>query len=276
MNNFNSSRQSRPRLALRALVVFTLVVAVFQRSGNAETAAEAHVYDIVVYGDSSGAVTAAISAKRQGRSVILINPTHFLGGMSASGLGATDFLGRRDTFGGIASDFYDEIAKHYGEKFVRSFEPHVGQAVFKKMTDEAGIPVVFNAKLNRESGVEMDGQRIVSITTLDGQTYGGKMFIDATYVGDLMAAAGVTYTVGREPEEQYGESLAGVRQQGREQLVTLRAVVGASGFEQGDGFGDGAALGHGLAVGDRFNQRHHRVGEPFDRLRANGGGFRSG
>ncbi|TWU03390.1 Arylsulfatase [Neorhodopirellula pilleata] len=198
-------------MALRALVVFTLVLAVFQRSGHAEPAAKAAVYDIVVYGDSCGAVTAAISAKRQGRSVILINPTHFLGGMSASGLGATDFLGRRDTFGGIASEFYDEIAKHYGENFVRSFEPHVGQAVFKKMTDEAGVPVVFNAKLNRDSGVEMDGQRIASITTLDGQTYRGKMFIDATYVGDLMAAASVTYTVGREPEEQYGESLAGVR-----------------------------------------------------------------
>ncbi|WP_186775489.1 FAD-dependent oxidoreductase [Rubripirellula tenax] len=184
---------------------------VFQRPGHAETTGENPVYDIVVYGDSSGAVTAAIAAKRQGHSVILVNPTHFLGGMSASGLGATDFLGRRDTFGGIASEFYDAIAKHYGEKFVRSFEPHVGRAVFKKLINEAGVPVVFNAKLNRESGVELDGQRIVSITTLDGLTYRGKMFIDATYVGDLMAAAGVTYTVGREPEEQYGESLAGVR-----------------------------------------------------------------
>jgi hypothetical protein len=169
------------------------------------------IYDIVVYGDSSGAVTAAVAAKRQGRSVILVSPTRFLGGMSASGLGATDFLGKRSTFGGIASEFYNAIAAAYGKKFVRSFEPHVGQQVFDKLVADARVPVVFNEKLNRETGVKMDGKRIASITTLSGNTYYGKMFIDATYVGDLMVAAGVTYTVGREDEIQYGENLAGVR-----------------------------------------------------------------
>ena len=77
------------------------------------------VYDIVVYGDSSAAVTAAVAAKRQGRSVVLVNPTRFLGGMSASGLGATDFLGKGATFGGIATEFYDAIANAYGKQFVR-------------------------------------------------------------------------------------------------------------------------------------------------------------
>lgn len=168
-------------------------------------------YDIVVYGDSSGAVTAAVAAKRQGRSVILINPTQFLGGMSASGLGATDFLGKRSTFGGIASEFYTSISKRYGKKHVRSFEPHIGQKVFEKLIADEDVPVVFNAKLDRKNGVKMDGKRIASITTLDGKTYRGQMFIDATYVGDLMAAAGVTYTVGREAETKYGEDLAGVR-----------------------------------------------------------------
>ena len=168
-------------------------------------------HDIVVYGDSSGAVTAAIAAKRHGRSVILVNPTRFLGGMSASGLGATDFLGKRSTFGGIASEFYDAIASAYGKTYVRSFEPHVGQGVFDKLIADAGVPVLFNEKLDRETGVKMDGRRIVSITTLSGKTFRGRMFIDATYVGDLMAAAGVTYTVGREAESQYGETLAGVR-----------------------------------------------------------------
>jgi hypothetical protein len=169
------------------------------------------VHEIVVYGDSSGAVTAAVSAKRQGRSVILVNPTGFLGGMSASGLGATDFLGKRDTFGGIASEFYDAVAASYGQKYVRSFEPHVGQAVFGKLISDAGVEVVFNEKLDRENGVKMENGHIVSITTLSGKTYRGEMFIDATYVGDLMAAAGVTYTIGREPESQYGEDMAGVR-----------------------------------------------------------------
>ena len=168
---------------------------------------------MVVYGDSSGAVAAAIAAQREGRSVILVNPTRFPGGMSASGLGATDFLGKRGTFGGIASEFYDGIAAAYGTNYIRSFEPHVGKQVFEKMLADAGVKVVYNEKLDRASGrgVTMDGKRIAAITTLSGKTYRGKMFIDATYVGDLMAAAGVTYTVGREPESQYGESMAGVR-----------------------------------------------------------------
>ena len=171
------------------------------------------VHDIVVYGDSSGAVTAAISAKRQGLSVILINPTSFPGGISASGLGATDFGGKQATFGGIAGEFYAGVAAAYGKDFVRSFEPHVGRSVFEKMIADAGVTVVHNELLNRDpaKGVKKNGQRIESITTLSGKTYRGKMFIDATYVGDLMAAAGVSYTVGREPESQYSENMAGVR-----------------------------------------------------------------
>lgn len=171
------------------------------------------VYDLVVYGDSSGAVVAAISAKREGRSVILVNPTSFPGGMSASGLGATDFLGKERTFGGIASEFYARIAAAYGKDFVRSFEPHVGLDVFKKMIADAEVQVVYNELLDRTpgKGVKMNGKHIEAITTLSGKTYRGKMFIDATYVGDLMAAAGVSYTVGREPEKQYDESMAGVR-----------------------------------------------------------------
>jgi hypothetical protein len=170
-------------------------------------------YDVVVYGDSSGAAIAAISAKREGRSVVWINPTGFPGGMSASGLGATDFLGQRGTFGGIASEFYEGVAKAYSTHYVRSFEPHVGRQVFERMLSESGVTVVYHELLDRTSGkgVTRDGNRITAITTLNHKTYHGRMFIDATYVGDLMAAAGVTYTVGREPENQYGEDLAGVR-----------------------------------------------------------------
>lgn len=176
-------------------------------------AAEPEIHDIVIYGDSSGAVTAAISAKREGRSVVWVNPTGFPGGMSASGLGATDFLGKQGTFGGIAKEFYAGIAEAYGAEFIRSFEPHVGKKIFEKMIADAGVTVVYNEKLDRTpgKGVAMDGKRITAITTLSGKTYRGKMFIDATYVGDLMAAAGVTFTVGREPESQYGEDIAGVR-----------------------------------------------------------------
>ncbi|MEI6233658.1 MAG: FAD-dependent oxidoreductase [Planctomycetota bacterium] len=199
------------------LLVVTLLLSVVMAGEGGDnatgTAKPDPVYDLVIYGDSSGAVIAAVSAKREGRTVILVNPTSFLGGMSASGLGATDFLGRRGTFGGIASEFYDAVAAAYGTSFVRSFEPHVGWQVFKKMIADANVPVVFNEKLDRTpgKGVTMSDHRITSITTLSGKTYRGKMFLDATYVGDLMAAAGVSFTVGREPESQYGESLAGVR-----------------------------------------------------------------
>lgn len=199
---------------LLACLVGTLAFCLLSANGHsAAKLASEPTYDILIYGDSSGAVTAAISAKREGRSVIWINPTSFAGGMSSSGLGATDFLGYRNTFGGIASEFYDGVAKAYGTTFVRSFEPHVGKQVFEQMLADAGVTVVYNELLDRTpgKGVAMDGKRIKSITTLSGKTYHGRMFIDATYVGDLMAAAGVTYTVGREPESQYGEDMAGVR-----------------------------------------------------------------
>jgi len=223
-----------------------LAVVVFQAvcfAGDASQAAPAAkaqggppVYDVVVYGDSSGAVIAAVAAKREGRSVILVNPTGFPGGMSASGLGATDFLGKRNTFGGIASEFYDGIAVAYGTNYVRSFEPHVGKQVFEKMIADAGVTVVYNEKLDRTSGkgVTMDRKRITPITTRSGKTYRGKMFIDATYVGDLMAAAGVTYTVGREPQSQYGEDLGG--RAARRHQATRPLHAGRQGsFHQGGG-----------------------------------------
>lgn len=200
---------------------FTIRTAIFPKAfliaGMAMTGVGAEtpapVYDLVVYGDSSGAVIAAVTAKREGGSVILVNPTGFPGGMSASGLGATDFLGRQATFGGIASEFYAAVAAAYGMDFVRSFEPHVGRRVFEKLIADAKVPVVYSEQIDRAPGrgVKMNGRRIESITTLSGKTYRGKMFIDATYVGDLMAAAGVSHTVGREPESQYDEDLAGVR-----------------------------------------------------------------
>ena len=203
--------RSPDRPGLRSLA--TLLTCALACAVSAATPDASVVHDVVIYGDSSAAITAAIAAKREGRSVIVVNPTGFPGGMSSSGLGATDFLGKRATFGGIASEFYDAIAAAYGATYIRSFEPHVGRRVFEKMIADAGVPVVYREQLNRAPGlgVTMDGKRITAITTLSGRTYRGKMFIDATYVGDLLAAAGVTYTVGRESERQYGEDLAGVR-----------------------------------------------------------------
>jgi hypothetical protein len=196
-----------------AALLSSLLVLANGAENAGDTSGADPLYDVVIYGDSSGAVVAAVAAMREGRSVILVNPTGFPGGMSASGLGATDFLGKQGTFGGIASEFYALVAASYGKEFVRSFEPHVGRNVFEKMIADAGLPVVYNERLNRAPGVglKMQHKRIESITMLSGKTYHGRMFIDATYVGDLMAAAGVSYAVGREPESQYGEDLAGVR-----------------------------------------------------------------
>lgn len=189
----------------------SLLLSLLPSAPGADTSAAP--YDVVVYGDSSGAVTAAIAAQREGRSVILVNPTGFPGGMSASGLGATDFLGRQGTFGGLAAEFYTLVAAAYNKPFVRSFEPQVGRKAFETLLANARVKVAYREMLDRTpgKGVKLNGRRIESITTLSGKTYPGKMFIDATYTGDLMAAAGVSYTVGREPESQYGEDLAGVR-----------------------------------------------------------------
>jgi len=201
----------RNYLALLAVVSGCIATAYGQRVSSAADRERSNMsHDIVIYGDSSAAVTAAIQAKRMGKGVVFINPTRFLGGMSSSGLGASD-IANRGILGGVALEFYQAIARHYGKRFVRSFEPHVGRRVFEKLIVDAGVKVVYDQKLDRDNGVKMDGQRIVSITTLTGQTYRGKIFIDATYVGDLMAAAGVTYTVGRESASKYGESIAGVR-----------------------------------------------------------------
>jgi hypothetical protein len=168
------------------------------------------VHDVVVYGDSAAAVSAAIQAKRLGLSVVLVNSTGFLGGMTCSGLSASD-INNRSAVGGIALELYQRIGRHYGKEYVDYFEPHVAQEQVNALVAEAKIPVEMNEQLDRKAGVKKDGQRITSITMLSGKTYRGRMFIDASYTGDLMAAAGVSYTVGREPNRQYGETINGVQ-----------------------------------------------------------------
>lgn len=167
-------------------------------------------YDVVVYGGTSAGVIAAVQAKRDGLSVVIVGPDVHLGGLSSGGLGATD-SGDKAVIGGLSRDFYDRLGDHYGRDGAAwTFEPHVAEALFEAFVAEHGIPVFRGRWLDREGGVAMDGQRIVSVTMLDGSTFRGRVFIDATYEGDLMAAAGVTYTVGRESNETYSETLNGV------------------------------------------------------------------
>jgi len=185
--------------------------------------------DVVIYGGTSAAIVAAIQAKAMGKSVVVVSPDRHLGGLTSGGLGWTD-SGNKAVIGGLAREFYRRIKRHYDrpEAWVHQkpehykhfrpqddaiwvFEPKVAEAAFDDWVAEEAIPVVRDAWLDRERGVVKEGERIVSITTLDGRTFAGTMFIDATYEGDLMAAAGVSFTTGREANATYGETLNGVQ-----------------------------------------------------------------
>lgn len=192
--------------------------------------------DVLIYGCTSGAITAAIQTKRMGKSVLVVCPEKHLGGLSAGGLGFTD-SGNKAVIGGLSREFYHRVWQHYDKpaawkwqkreqygnkgqgtealdaaaRTMWIFEPHVAEQVFESWVKETKIPIVRNAWLNRENGVRKEGGRIVSIATLDGKTYAAKMFIDATYEGDLMAAAGVDYHVGRESVRTYDEKWNGVQ-----------------------------------------------------------------
>ena len=167
--------------------------------------------DVVVYGGTPSGVIAAVSAARHGAGVVLIEPTDTVGGTMSNGLGATD-IGDQRTIGGISAEFFDGIAAWYKGLGVTArwhFQPHVAALVFEHMLSSAGVAVVRDAALEPD-GVVTDGSTIVAIQTSAG-TFEGTVFIDASYGGDLMAAAGVSYVIGRESMTTYGESAAGVR-----------------------------------------------------------------
>lgn len=178
------------------------------------TAGDKSGHDLVIYGGTSAAITAAVQASRDGLSVIIVCPDKHLGGLSAGGLGATD-SGDKSVVGGLSLEFYQRIGRHYNDSGEAqwTFEPHVAESVFEDMVRDHGITVRRDEWLNRDpgAGVKMNGERIMSITMLSGNSYHGKMFIDATYEGDLMAASGVSYAVGREANSQYNETLNGVQ-----------------------------------------------------------------
>lgn len=168
-------------------------------------------HDLVVYGDSSAAVAAAVQAKRQGLDVVLVNTSDFLGGMTCSGLSASDIF-HRDAVGGVAREIYGRIGAHYGSKYVDYFEPHVAQAAVDGLVKESGLTVLMKERLDRSpGGVVKEGARILSIRTESGRVLKARAFIDASYVGDLMAAAGVSHVVGRESNAEFGERLNGAQ-----------------------------------------------------------------
>lgn len=199
-----------------------------------------HNADVIVYGGTSSAVIAAVEIARSGKSVILVSPDKHLGGLTSGGLGWTD-AGDKTTVGGLAREFYHRIylsycdsltwkwqlKSEYGLKGFGTaeedgenrtmwiFEPHIAEKVFEDLISESNITVFRDEWLDREEGLTMDQVKIKSFTTLSGKTFSGKVFIDATYEGDLMAAAGVSYRVGREDCSEYHETWNGVQSDGK-------------------------------------------------------------
>lgn len=207
---------------LRSLACLLLVsLAAQQRLSAAE-------FDVVIYGGTSAGVTAAVQVSRMGKTVVLLEPKRQIGGLTISGLGFTD-TGDKRVIGGLAREFYQRVKKHYDvdsawrqeprDKYDRyramddamwTFEPHVARRVFQQMLEEARVQVVTGAVLDRSQVSKANG-RITAIRLTSGESYTGKFFIDTSYEGDLMAAAGVSFTVGREANSQYGETLNGVQ-----------------------------------------------------------------
>jgi len=199
--------------------------------------AEAHRADVIVYGGTSAAITAAVQVRQMGKTVIVVSPDQRLGGLSSGGLGWTD-SGKKEVIGGLARDFYHRVYLHYDKveawrqqqkseyggrgqgspavdgvnRTMWIFEPSVAEGIFEDYVRENELDVRRGAWLDRSpGGVEKEGSRITAIHALNGDRFEGAMFLDATYEGDLLAAAGASYHVGREANSVYGENWNGIQ-----------------------------------------------------------------
>lgn len=229
---------------------FLIVVLIFNLASFAYSQ-KGQEFDIVVYGGTSAGVSAAIQTSRMNKKVLLIEPTNRIGGMTTGGLGQTD-IGNKQVIGGISREFYQNIKSFYddpqnwewqskkeyqdggqtrtekGENAMWTFEPSAALAVYEQMLSrEKNITLVYNERLERKNGIKMKNGFISSIKMENGKWYSGRMFIDATYEGDLMALAKVSYTIGRESNELYGENLNGV--QANETKPSLTGVISLNG-----------------------------------------------
>lgn len=197
---------------------------------------EVYNADIIIYGGTSAAIIAAVEVVKSGKTVLIVSPDQHLGGLTSGGLGFTD-TGNKAVIGGLSREFYHRVWLHYkddaawnwqnqsdfgnkgqgtvamdGEfRTMWLFEPHVAEKVFEDFVKENNIKVLRGEWLDRNKGVIKKKGEIISFSTLSGKVFKGKMFIDATYEGDLMAAAGISYHVGREGNAKYNETFNGVQ-----------------------------------------------------------------
>jgi hypothetical protein len=178
---------------------------------SASVPAQVQTFDVVVYGGTAGGVVTAVSAAREGLKVALLEPRDHLGGMVSGGLGWTDY-GRKEVIGGYSLEFFERAGRKYGTPIQWHLEPHVAEEVFRGLVREAGVQVFYRHRLREKAGVVRQGTQVTRVVMEDGASFAAKIFADATYEGDLMAQAGVSYTWGRESSAAYAESLAGVRE----------------------------------------------------------------
>ncbi len=235
-----------PGMVLKGVILSLIVLF----SGCSQPDQGENSYDIVVYGGTSAGLAAAIQASRMGKTVIVLEPGSRVGGLTTGGLGQTD-IGNKQAIGGISREFYQNIKKYYSnpdhwnwqtqeeyrdggqtrtsenEDAMWTFEPSAALEVYHGMLQKEGIDVRYNQRLDRENGVLKKEGSIISISMESGEVFHGHMFIDATYEGDLMATAGISYTTGREGNDQYGENLNGV--QANDTSLTLVGTVSANG-----------------------------------------------
>lgn len=223
---------SQPTIVL--LLLFCLSILGCQPDREAEP--NTFEADIIIYGGASAAITAAVQATKMDKSVIVVSPDQHLGGLSSGGLDYTD-TGNKSVIGGLSREFYQRVYQHYQQaeawkwqkqseygnqgqgtpaidgdlRTMWIFEPHVAEKVFEDFVREYGITVYRDEWLDRENGVSLENGQITAFQTLSGKTFKGKIYIDATYEGDLMASAGVSYHVGREANSVYGEEWNGVQ-----------------------------------------------------------------
>ncbi len=186
--------------------------------------------DLCIYGGTSAGVVAAVQAAKMGKRVVLVEAGKHLGGMSVEGLGGTDIDNHAEfqnspAVGGLALEFYRRLSAHYGrekafDEMVRSrtkrsglwsFEPHVAESVFEAWVKESSVTVLRGHRLKERDGVTRDSARITALHFENGAEVQAKVFIDATYEGDLLAFAGISFAVGREGNAKYGETKNGIR-----------------------------------------------------------------
>lgn len=188
---------------------FVFVLALVCSATSLFAAAPPRQVDICVYGGTSAGVIAAYTARQLHKSVLLISPDKHLGGLTSGGLGYTD-IGNKYAITGISRDFYRRVGKHYGKLEQWIFEPHVAEQTFQQYIKAANVEVLYEYQL---TDAKKENGNITEITLSGPQslTVKAKMFIDCSYEGDLMAKAGVSYTVGRESNDTYHETYNGVQ-----------------------------------------------------------------